>query len=105
MTKAPPSDGQAATEKHSGGEKCFPQVRCTQEHGSADGKTEAVLAEHVRRWRLMGEGQARNVERPERGLGLGLQERRRVQTRARHCLRCCWAQEGAETRRRKRLRW
>lgn len=38
MSKAPPSDGQTATEKRSRGGKCFPQVRCMQELGSADGK-------------------------------------------------------------------
>lgn len=38
MSRAPPSDGQTATERHSRGEKCFLQIRCTQEHGSADGE-------------------------------------------------------------------
>lgn len=76
MSKAPPSDGQTAAEKRRRGEKCFVRVRCAQERGSADGKTEAVLAEHVHCWRLMGEDQQRNVERQERGLGLEGQERR-----------------------------
>lgn len=71
MSRAPPSDGQTAAEKHSGGEKCFPQVRCTQERGSADGKTEAVLAEHVRQWRPMGKEQCGDVERQEPRAGPG----------------------------------
>ena len=76
MSKAPPSDGQTATERRSRSEKCFPQVRCTQERGSVDEKTEGVLAEHGHWCRLMGEDQYRNVERQEQGLGLEGQERR-----------------------------
>lgn len=44
--------------------------------GQHMGKTEAVLAECVHQWRLMGEDQYRNGGRQEQGLGLEEQERR-----------------------------